>query len=123
MDKTFLNTIKKELLERQEKIRNALRDIADRNVKILEEDYVTRFENIGDDEDENAFEVGSYEQNLALEQHLEKILRDINAALERITEGKYGICKYCGKKIDQRRLQARPVSNTCLSCKSKILKT
>lgn len=123
MDKKILDTIKKELVERQEKIRNALRDIADRNVKITEEDYVTRFQNIGDDEDENAFEVGSYEQNLALEQQLEKILRDIGLALERIEAGDYGICKYCGKEIDQRRLQARPVSSTCLSCKAKILKT
>mgnify|MGYP001560684788 CR=1 FL=1 len=99
-----------------------LKKIADRNTSSTEEDYVTKYPQFGDELEENAEEVTEYESNLAVEENLEKTLRDINSSLKRIDEGTYGICKYCNKEIDEKRLEARPVSSACMSCKSKILK-
>lgn len=79
------------------------------------------FPNYGDKEDENAAEVAEFEANLGIEHDLEKTLRDTKAALERLTDGSYGICKYCGKPIDPRRLKARPTSSSCVECKKTIV--
>jgi|JRYD01.1.fsa_nt_gb RNA polymerase-binding transcription factor DksA len=40
----------------------------------------------------------------------------IEAALERITQGKYGVCKSCGDSIDEQRLVALPQSVYCVAC-------
>src|SRR5215813_7828990 len=43
-------------------------------------------------------------------------LEQINAALQRIERGDYGICVKCGKEIDPRRLDAEPTAMTCMDC-------
>ncbi len=43
-------------------------------------------------------------------------LEQINAALQRIERGIYGICVKCGKEIDQKRLDAEPAAMTCMDC-------
>lgn len=122
MDKKFIGQMKELLLEKKSQIEEELKKIADRNPEVSDTDYVTKFPQFGFDMEENADEVPLYEQNLAIEQHLEKNLRDIEDALSRIEKGNYGLCKYCGKEIDIRRLEARPASSTCMTCKTKILK-
>ena len=49
-------------------------------------------------------------------------IRDIDAALERIDNGQYGICVNCGEEIAQRRLEVRPFSRYCIDCKTDIEK-
>ena len=44
-------------------------------------------------------------------------LRSIDAALQRIEEGTYGICEDCGKPIPSARLIAIPNAAQCLECK------
>jgi len=43
-------------------------------------------------------------------------LEQINAALQRIERGDYGICVKCNKEIDPRRLDAEPTAITCMDC-------
>lgn len=45
-------------------------------------------------------------------------LEQINAALQRIDRGDYGICVKCKKEIDPRRLDAEPTALTCMDCLS-----
>lgn len=45
-------------------------------------------------------------------------LERINAALQSIDAGTYGICKRCGKPIDPRRLEIEPEATTCIDCLS-----
>ena len=40
----------------------------------------------------------------------------INAALERLELGKYGVCDRCGRPIGEDRLAARPAARTCIDC-------
>ncbi len=82
--------------------------------------FRARFPNYGDDEEENAMEVADYAANLSIEQGLEKLLRDVNGALARIKDGTYGICKYCKKPIEEKRLTIRPTSSSCVGCKKAI---
>jgi DnaK suppressor protein len=40
----------------------------------------------------------------------------IDAAIERIDAGEYGICRDCGQEIDPRRLAALPYAVLCTEC-------
>lgn len=42
--------------------------------------------------------------------------RDIRAALQRISDGKYGICANCGVDIAPARLEAMPNATLCINC-------
>ena len=44
-------------------------------------------------------------------------VRAVDAALQRIANGRYGICLACEEPIDYERLQAFPVAMLCLECK------
>lgn len=49
-------------------------------------------------------------------------VQDIDAALERLEQGVYGICAECGEEIDPQRLQVRPFSRYCIDCKTDLEK-
>ncbi len=53
-------------------------------------------------------------QELANEARID--LRLINAALQRIEEGEYGLCISCSKDINEKRLQAFPEADKCIEC-------
>ncbi len=45
-------------------------------------------------------------------------LDEIEAALERMHEGSYGVCEDCGKPLPMERLRAIPYARLCISCKA-----
>jgi DnaK suppressor protein len=57
---------------------------------------------------------------LGLVDTLKSQLDGVDVALNRINQGKYGICSNCGKPIDPARMEARPESVICVSCKNKL---
>ena len=48
------------------------------------------------------------------------ILRLIDAALQRIKNGSFGICVACGEQIQVRRLEAVPWTQFCLHCQEEL---
>ncbi len=119
LDKKTIEELKKELESRKKQILEDLKDIA-KNDDHESDGMTAKFPEYGDKADENAQEISEYSTNLATEKLLEKTLRDINSALDRIKEGTYGICKYCGEPIGKKRMKARPVASACVSCKEKL---
>jgi DnaK suppressor protein len=57
---------------------------------------------------------------LRIRERESKLIRKINAALQRIQEGTYGECDECGEDISPARLKARPVTTYCIQCKTKL---
>jgi len=112
----FVDEMKQVLLSEQEKVQGELAKFASKNPNDAN-DFEADFPEFGDEEDDNVQEVQAYAVNKALEETLEKKLRDINAALKRIEENTYGICKYTGEPIDERRLRARPTSSSSVAAK------
>jgi len=45
-------------------------------------------------------------------------LRQVQAALQSMDDGTYGICVRCNQPIDPRRLEADPAAMTCMNCLS-----
>jgi RNA polymerase-binding protein DksA len=43
-------------------------------------------------------------------------LTQIDAAIERLADGSYGVCERCGQPIAAARLAARPTATTCITC-------
>jgi len=44
---------------------------------------------------------------------------EVDAALDRLADGTYGICARCGRPIAPARLEARPMSTMCVECASR----
>jgi DnaK suppressor protein len=57
---------------------------------------------------------------LGLVETLKHQLDEVNGALARIENGKYGICENCGREIGAARLEARPEATLCIDCKSRL---
>ena len=118
INQKVLAKIKTELQAQKEKIELELNKVANNST-----DHAAKFPVFGEKPDENAQEIEGYTTNLATKEMLETNLRDIISSLKRIEEGTYGICKYCGNEIGEKRLLARPVASACIDCKTKLQKS
>lgn len=56
---------------------------------------------------------------LAVIERLREGLHEIEAALDKISKGTYGICERCSQPIASERLEALPAARLCMSCKQK----
>jgi RNA polymerase-binding transcription factor DksA len=65
------------------------------------------------DETEVADKFEEMQENTAVIDELEGRYNGIKAALQRIEEGTYGVCKVCGQPIEADRLEANPAAETC----------
>jgi RNA polymerase-binding protein DksA len=55
----------------------------------------------------------------ALNEGIGKEIRQIDAALMRISEGSYGICVTCGNPVGDKRQEALPYATRCIECASR----
>ncbi len=115
----FLKKIEEQLKQEKVRLETELAKFTTKN-KNTSDDFDATFPEYGDKEDENAQEVAQYTTNKPLEIALENELRDVGKSLERLEKGDYGVCKYCKKQIDEKRLLARPTSGACVSCKKTL---
>lgn len=49
-----------------------------------------------------------------------KLLTKIDYAIQKINDGDYGVCERCGEEINPLRLEARPVTQYCIDCKTEL---
>jgi RNA polymerase-binding protein DksA len=110
-----LSDLKKALEKEKAELEKELERMA-KPVNLKEGDFETKFDDIGSGKEDNATEVDEYTQNLSVETTLEKKLRDINDALEKMAKNEYGKCEKCQKDIPPERLLANPSAKTCLDC-------
>ncbi|CRK81644.1 TraR/DksA C4-type zinc finger protein [Neobacillus massiliamazoniensis] len=72
---------------------------------------LSSYDNHPADEGTDLFE---REKDIALNEHYELQLKNINRALEAIENGNYGKCEVCGKDIPIERLKALPNTTFCI---------
>lgn len=115
-----LEHFKQRLLEEKERLAQELNDIGHEDPQKKGHFEANYPETGSDSEDDNAQEIAEFVDEMTVEKRIESELKDVDKALIAIKEGTYGICKYCNKPIDEKRLEARPASSSCIDCK-KIL--
>src|SRR5690625_4736141 len=76
---------------------------------------LSRYDNHPADMGTELFERG---KDVALNEHAEKELEEINSALHAIDEGTYGICVECGADIPFERLEAVQIGRA--SCRERV---
>jgi DnaK suppressor protein len=71
---------------------------------------------VADESEQSVFEQS---QNLSLQirEKEMQVLHQIEMALGKISDGTYGQCESCADPIGIKRLQARPFTSLCISCK------
>lgn len=69
--------------------------------------------------DSRAQMLSERELEFALDERETTEIAAIDAALERIDDGTYGICIECGEAIYPARLLAAPESERCIACQSR----
>jgi len=55
-------------------------------------------------------------KDVALRDNEHVLLEEIEAALDKINDGTYGVCTDCGRPIDSERLEALPWATRCMDC-------
>ncbi len=107
IEKEMLESLRVSLMEEKASLEKQLAGFAnkDENVK---DNYEATFQEIGDEEEQNAEEVAEYERRLDLEAKFEVQLQLVNKALKKMEDGTYGICEKTGEEIPIGRLQVIP---------------
>jgi DnaK suppressor protein len=111
MDAKTLTRYKKLLLEEKQRLLNNSRNTLKQELALSPDD-------LPDETDLAASEIN---QNLVfkLRDRERQLLAKIDEALARMDEGQFGTCEECEEPIEPRRLEARPVSTMCISCKER----
>ncbi len=106
----ILQKKRSEVLERIDDLRQATLESNYKDTHGEHSGYSIHMADIGTDamEREKAFLFLSRE---------EKYLQQIDQALQRIDLGEYGICRVCGRQIDEKRLEIVPTTRICVPCK------
>ncbi len=74
------------------------------------------------DEADLAREERSRDLSLLLTSRSKQKLQALEAALEKVKEGTYGICEECDEPIGAGRLKAMPLAKLCVACQSTLEK-
>ena len=65
------------------------------------------------EEGDVAENIEQFENNRGIVDQLEIRLNEVKKALQKIEDGKYGICEVSGDEIEEDRLEANPAAATC----------
>jgi RNA polymerase-binding transcription factor DksA len=105
------------LVEERRRTQERLHDLAGDYAGIVE---ASADSNADDEHDpEGATIAFERSQVGALVEQARAHLAEVDAALERVEDGTYGVCASCGRPIDPARLEARPIARTCITCASR----
>ena len=112
MQTSQLGKYREQLLELRDRLRD---DIARRNERLPEVAFtpgdISNAPTHNADEDSEGLTA-----EIALGGNQEQIYTAVEEALDRVDEGTYGKCQYCGQRIKAERLEAIPYARFCVPC-------
>lgn len=119
LSKKELTAFKKLVLKIKEEILDEIKHISEDTLKQSQKDasgdisgYTYHMADVATDTYDREFSLGiaSYERQL---------LYELDDALKKIEEGKFGICEECKSLIAKNRLKALPYARLCVKCQKK----
>lgn len=118
MESKKLQHYKNKLLKEKHKISNTIDAILANGLGTNQREEVDELSVVDNHPADMGTEMFDKEKRYALLDNEKDIINRIDNALNRIENGKYGICELCGKKIDEERLEFMPYATTCVECES-----
>jgi len=117
--KKELNEFKKIILKRKEEIDDEIKHISDDTLKKSQKEasgdisgYTYHMADVATDNYDREFSLG-------LASNDRQALYELNDALKRIEDGRFGICEDCQRLITKVRLKALPQARLCVKCQEK----
>lgn len=106
----------KDLKRLKKMLEDSRTDILAKARRTMEEESNFDTDDLPDEIDQASSE---YAQSMAfrLLDREKLLLAKINKALQRITDGSFGLCERCEEPISLKRLEVRPVTTLCIRCK------
>jgi RNA polymerase-binding protein DksA len=108
------NRFRDALLAERARVESALENLRNENQGSIEDE--TGEEASDQHLADTATAMHDRELDYGLTENEEDLLKSIEAALERIEGGTYGVCTNCGKPIGEERLEALPWTDLCIDC-------
>lgn len=116
MDKNTMNQLKESLINKEREIEHTIEIMKENKTAEQDKYSPTELSNYDNHPAEMGTQLFQMEFDNALKVHEEHLLKEINDALVRMDNGKYGKCEFCGKDIDVERLGALPYTRLCMDC-------
>jgi YteA family regulatory protein len=101
-----LKKLKDQLTKELEDLRSRLHD--DQHLE------TTELSNYDNHPADNATDLTDQNTEMAIEQHKENDMEQLETALQAMKDGTYGVCEVCGEDIPYERLEALPMARTCI---------
>jgi DnaK suppressor protein len=105
------------LIEERQRVEHALTTLREEHPGSLDDEVEEVAASNGSHLAEAASATLGREIDYTLGDNAEQVISEIDAALERIEAGTYGICASCGQQIPPARLEANPWASLCIDCK------
>jgi DnaK suppressor protein len=117
MDEQKLNRFREMLMTRKGELESEIESISEQ-VRDLSIEQENEGGTLGNHFADDGSSLNEQETLATLEADFRDQLDQVNNALKRISEGRYGICQRCGKPINEERLEALPFAAFCIECQS-----
>jgi len=107
--------LKKMLMERRQTVLKEIEASIGHRLSDEQQQRVDAIPDVGDQallDSERAREISIMEMR-------NRVRQQIDEALVRLGEGKYGLCSDCGVEISEKRLKAVPFARRCVACQEK----
>ena len=110
---------KKTLLRKKQEEEDLSRSIWENGLSQSLTDSISEFSAYDNHPADIAAETFERSKDMALRENSQRLLQDIEQALQRIEDETYGTCVTCGKSIPAERLRVAPQALTCARCSRK----
>ena len=117
MDATKIDGLRESLVARRADIQSEVDRIAT-ELRWLGGDQGDEAGSVGNHLADDGSDVMEQERLGTISADLQDVVRQIDAALERMDDGTYGICQRCGQPINPERLAAFPYVAYCIDCQA-----
>ena len=94
-----------------------LREELDHTARDLQEILAVGVDGAGNDQADVGANSLERDAEMSLAANQRELLEQTNRALERMSDGTYGLCESCGEAIGKMRLMAFPRATLCMDCK------
>lgn len=120
MDKEKLKYFRNRLLEEKKKLFETLNKMNNMEEYGSMDVYHTELSNYDNHPADTGTELFMMEQDNGFKNRMKATILEIDSSIDDISNGRYGICKECGKKINEERLEIIPYAKNCKECSDSI---